>query len=134
MNFFLDRSLHAYESTKVGTGHKQPADAQTEPNFYTMPQQPSWQAPASPGMQGLQGAANLLKGIAAGIPASNLSTATWPSTQMNQPFCNRCSSNKKQRYNKQRTMATQYYIQTQQAPAPNDQQQQQQQPAPASTP
>lgn len=118
-----------------GTGHKQPADAQTEPNFYAMPPSdpdvPSPQqhpvnmdsywgssgmsdnsmgqqqyivsgpggstamwpgqgtatstdgtssnfastagAPASPGMQGLHGAANLLKGIAAGLPASSLS-------------------------------------------------------------
>eukprot|EP00547_Thalassionema_nitzschioides_P016336 CAMPEP_0194253940 /NCGR_PEP_ID=MMETSP0158-20130606/30970_1 /TAXON_ID=33649 /ORGANISM="Thalassionema nitzschioides, Strain L26-B" /LENGTH=464 /DNA_ID=CAMNT_0038991797 /DNA_START=166 /DNA_END=1563 /DNA_ORIENTATION=+ len=68
-----------------GTGHKQPADAQTEPNFYNMPHQPVWPQPPSPGIQGLQGAANLLKGIAAGIPASSLSTATWPQTQLGQP-------------------------------------------------
>jgi len=68
-----------------GTGHKQPADAQTEPNFYNMPHQPAWPQPPSPGIQGLQGAANLLKGIAAGIPASSLSTATWPQTQLGQP-------------------------------------------------
>jgi len=67
-----------------GTGHKQPADAQTEPNFYNMPHQPAWPHPPSPGIQGLQGAANLLKGIAAGIPASSLSTATWPQTQLGQ--------------------------------------------------
>jgi hypothetical protein len=115
-----------------GTGHKQPADAQTEPNFYAMPPSDSeisnpqqlrtnmdgfwgsgalgvdqrqyamsgaaaatatWlnpeqetsssdatsnnlasTAPVSPGIQGLHGAAHLLKGIAAGIPASSLST------------------------------------------------------------
>jgi hypothetical protein len=92
-----------------GTGHKQPADAQTEPNFYSMPPsraQPHGEpaspgtepaiAPAlcepeeepslppssqqrqtsyeemSPGLQGLHGAAHLLKGIAAGLPASSL--------------------------------------------------------------
>mmetsp|Transcript_3562 Transcript_3562/g.7928 ORF Transcript_3562/g.7928 Transcript_3562/m.7928 type:complete len:670 (+) Transcript_3562:97-2106(+) len=61
-----------------GTGHKQPADAQTEPNFYNMPHQPPFPQAPSPGIQGLQGAANLLKGIAAGIPASNLGSAAWP--------------------------------------------------------
>ena len=77
-----------------GTGHKQPADAQTEPNFYAMPASntaadssasPSSGPPASkksnselsPGLQGLQGAANLLKGIAAGLPASSLSTGAF---------------------------------------------------------
>jgi len=65
-----------------GTGHKQPADAQTEPNFYNMPPQPHWQQPTSPGIQGLHGAATLLKGISAGIPASNLSSTTWPNVQL----------------------------------------------------
>ena len=87
-----------------GTGHKQPADAQTEPNFYAMPpsqaqdehlasetnlapaatQHPPQQvlheehpplAEMSPGLQGVHGAAQLLKGIAAGLPASSLSSA-----------------------------------------------------------
>jgi hypothetical protein len=86
-----------------GTGHKQPADAQTEPNFYTMPPshaqhpqppttthygemmpphpQPISSTPTqqygemSPGLQGVHGAAHLLKGIAAGLPASSLNTS-----------------------------------------------------------
>lgn len=36
--------------------------------------------PQSPGIQGLQGAADLLKGFAAGIPVSSVSGATWPTT------------------------------------------------------
>jgi hypothetical protein len=36
--------------------------------------------PQSPGIQGLQGAADLLKGFATGVPVSNLSGATWPAT------------------------------------------------------
>jgi hypothetical protein len=68
-----------------GTGHKQPADAQTEPNFYTMPPSqaqhpqptstPAHYSEMSPGLQGLHGAAHLLKGIAAGLPASSLNTS-----------------------------------------------------------
>lgn len=92
-----------------GTGHKQPADAQTEPNFYAMPpsqaqdehlaadpsstdppavcQHPPQQvvpeersvhAEMSPGLQGVHGAAQLLKGIAAGLPASSLSSTAAP--------------------------------------------------------
>lgn len=84
-----------------GTGHKQPADAQTEPNFYKMPHQPGpvpmyplgdvampvniadnesydpslqAQTPKSPGLQGLHGAARLLKGMAAGLPPGALSS------------------------------------------------------------
>ncbi|CAJ1931127.1 unnamed protein product [Cylindrotheca closterium] len=72
-----------------GTGHKQPADAQTEPNFYTMVpshlKQPAEQSPPplttsvpapkayrdlSPGLRGVHGAAQLLKTIAAGLPGS----------------------------------------------------------------
>jgi hypothetical protein len=73
-----------------GTGHKQPADAQTEPNFYAMPpshlQQnpepshttspppstptPKVDADMSPGLSGVHGAAHLLKTIAAGLPGS----------------------------------------------------------------
>ena len=77
-----------------GTGHKQPADAQTEPNFYSMPssqalpsdsaagtattglsvggqtsQQPMV-GDTSPGLAGVHGAAELLKNIAAGFPGS----------------------------------------------------------------
>ena len=68
-----------------GTGHKQPADAQTEPNFYAMPStyegpNTSSTASISPGLQGLHGAANLLKGIAAGLPQSALPPAAWPTT------------------------------------------------------
>lgn len=66
-----------------GTGHKQPTDASTEPNFYCMPA-PSGPAPqtipvqygyysegpkpvsSSPGLQGVHGAATLLKGISQG--------------------------------------------------------------------
>jgi hypothetical protein len=68
-----------------GTGHKQPADAQTEPNFYTMPPSqaqhpqpistPIHYGEMSPGLQGVHGAAHLLKGIAAGLPASSLNTS-----------------------------------------------------------
>jgi hypothetical protein len=68
-----------------GTGHKQPADAQTEPNFYTMPPShaqhpqpmstPTQYSEMSPGLQGVHGAAHLLKGIAAGLPASSLHTS-----------------------------------------------------------
>jgi len=103
-----------------GTGHKQPADAQTEPNFYQMtpsreqPPSPerSFSAPhqevpqlsvgstmsslsydeMSPGLRGVHGAAHLLKNIAAGIPASSISTpfslglsATAASVQKTQP-------------------------------------------------
>ena len=78
-----------------GTGHKQPADAKTEPNFYSMApstyaSQSSPEATSSreddsrltpttgiarydemsPGMAGLHGAAHLLKNIAAGVRAS----------------------------------------------------------------
>jgi hypothetical protein len=77
-----------------GTGHKQPADAQTEPNFYAMPAShashphtpspPSEPASSSlsynemsPGLQGLHGAANLLKGMAAGLPTSSMSTGAF---------------------------------------------------------
>lgn len=84
-----------------GTGHKQPADVQTEPNFYSMspskllesqhtvhsperkPEATSNSnaaafnqnrsfADLSPGLRGVHGAAHLLKGMAAGIPASSL--------------------------------------------------------------
>jgi hypothetical protein len=75
-----------------GTGHKQPADAQTEPNFYIMPPSQLQQSPEplhttssppstptpmpkvyadmSPGLSGVHGAAHLLKTIAAGLPGS----------------------------------------------------------------
>ncbi|KAL3936223.1 MAG: hypothetical protein SGBAC_008407 [Bacillariaceae sp.] len=71
-----------------GTGHKQPADAQTEPNFYAMApshiKQQAEQSPPpltslpnpkpyrdlSPGLRGVHGAAQLLKTIAAGLPGS----------------------------------------------------------------
>jgi hypothetical protein len=73
-----------------GTGHKQPADAQTEPNFYAMPHSQLQQSPEplhttsplpstptpklyaemSPGLSGVHGAAHLLKTIAAGLPGS----------------------------------------------------------------
>lgn len=59
-----------------GTGHKQPADAQSEPNFYVMPQSEYYspglprQHEDSPGLQGLHGAANLLQGISAGLTPS----------------------------------------------------------------
>jgi hypothetical protein len=47
-----------------GTGHKQPADINTEPNFYAMPPVgPPAAMPASPGLQSLQGAAHLLQGL-----------------------------------------------------------------------
>ena len=69
-----------------GTGHKQPADAQTEPNFYTMPPShaqhppqpisaPTHYAEMSPGLQGVHGAAHLLRGIGAGLSASSLHTS-----------------------------------------------------------
>jgi hypothetical protein len=88
-----------------GTGHKQPTDAQSEPNFYAMPphllnsnksasiaeytEDPTYQAsslsqkrtptlPLSPGICGVHGAANLLKGIAAGVPPMELSSTTPP--------------------------------------------------------
>eukprot|EP00980_Cylindrotheca_fusiformis_P029040 scaffold22701_cov123-Cylindrotheca_fusiformis.AAC.19 len=73
-----------------GTGHKQPADAQTEPDFYSMPPSEGQQNPVplqrtppaastpsptiyedmSPGLRGVHGAAHLLKTIAAGLPGS----------------------------------------------------------------
>jgi len=72
-----------------GTGHKQPADAQTEPNFYAMTpshlRQPTEHSPPpltsvplpkayggdlSPGLGAVHGAAQLLKTIAAGLPGS----------------------------------------------------------------
>lgn len=69
-----------------GTGHKQPADVQSEPNFYVMPQSEPYspelppqhedsprsrpQREDSPGLQGLHGAANLLQGISAGLTPS----------------------------------------------------------------
>jgi len=71
-----------------GTGHKQPADAQTEPNFYVMPTapEPTYIAHASSGIQGLQGAADLLKGFASSMPVTNLSGTTWPAPiQMTAP-------------------------------------------------
>lgn len=82
-----------------GTGHKQPADVNTEPNFYSMPPlqspspggyddpsaasisiaeaaQPPLHAsspmPLSPGIQSLHGAAHLLRGIASGDRSSKL--------------------------------------------------------------
>ncbi len=80
-----------------GTGHKQPADAKTEPNFYTMAPStytsPLMSASSpeatsskeedsrplgityqemSPGMAGLHGAAHLLKNIAAGVRTSSM--------------------------------------------------------------
>lgn len=79
-----------------GTGHKQPADAQTEPNFYAMsPSQVQQDPPESlqrsspppastpepmiyedmsPGLRGVHGAAHLLKTIAAGLPGSATSS------------------------------------------------------------
>lgn len=55
-----------------------------QPNFYTMPAptqtNPGYVPPQDPGLQGLQGAADLLKGFAAGIPVSSVSGATWPTT------------------------------------------------------
>jgi hypothetical protein len=55
-----------------GTGHKQPADAQSEPNFYAMPpNEGSFSPPPdSPGLQGLHGAANLLQGMSGGLTPS----------------------------------------------------------------
>ena len=84
-----------------------------------MPHQPTWQTPASPGIQGLHGAANLLKGIAAGIPASNLSTATWPTTQLGQPAMQQ--HQQATIYQTTQPQAPQYYIQ---APSNVDQMQQ----------
>lgn len=55
-----------------GTGHKLPADAETEPNFYNMPSTTAAAVVESPGMQGLRGAANLLQGISAGLPPGGL--------------------------------------------------------------
>jgi hypothetical protein len=72
-----------------GTGHKQPADAQTEPNFYSMPSSqalPIESSPSksgsitcqppygeiSPGLEGVHGAAELLKNIAAGVAGSSV--------------------------------------------------------------
>lgn len=58
-----------------GTGHKLPADAETEPNFYAYPFVTGATPPPemeSPGMQGLRGAANLLQGISAGLPPAAL--------------------------------------------------------------
>jgi hypothetical protein len=69
-----------------GTGHKQPADANTEPNFYIMQPQPddpddNMNMPTSiqgadhlsPGsLHGLHGAASLLHGISAGFNHSML--------------------------------------------------------------
>lgn len=90
-----------------GTGHKQPADAQTEPNFYALPpttgsaanspaipqplapasppprptsppvavsSRPSIMDEMSPGTAGVHGAASLLKGLAAGVAPSKLSS------------------------------------------------------------
>jgi len=93
-----------------GTGHKQPADAKTEPNFYTMTTSlypsssmasstdasvkadGSMSAAAdtrfeemSPGMQGLHGAANLLKNIAAGVPASSMDRGSFSLGQSAMP-------------------------------------------------
>ena len=95
-------SLRMHRQKVKGTGHKQPADAMTEPNFYAMPasfyceaqnhqettdgteastaeQEPMSQIESetyyddmSPGMRNLHGAANLLKNIAAGIPVSSM--------------------------------------------------------------
>jgi hypothetical protein len=69
-------SMHMVRQKVKGTGHKQPADADTEPNFYVMPPQledseltfPQAADPLSPGsLQGLHGAASLLHGISAGL-------------------------------------------------------------------
>jgi hypothetical protein len=111
-----------------------------QPNFYNMSHQPAWQTPASPGIQGLQGAANLLKGIAAGIPASNLSTASWPTTLLSQPNLQQQQQQGATTvYQTSQPIAPQYYIQTHQAPASNDpqelqQHQQQHQPQAAQAP
>lgn len=69
-----------------GTGHKLPADTETEPNFYAMPTSPSsstnnniiQEEEESPGMQGLRGAANLLQGISAGLPPAALQPRQQP--------------------------------------------------------
>jgi hypothetical protein len=70
-----------------GTGHKQPADAQSEPNFYAMPQNAGSSCPPldSPGLQGLHGAANLLQGMAGGLTPSAWTTppATYTSSSTN---------------------------------------------------
>lgn len=71
-----------------GTGHKQPTDAKSEPNFYTMKAQPGSENPAGAGENEvpfsphLTGAASLLTGIAQGanlrsdVPLLNLSGDT----------------------------------------------------------
>lgn len=77
-------SMHMVRQKVKGTGHKQPADADTEPNFYVMPPQledsvptfPQAADPLSPGsLQGLHGAASLLHGISAGLGYSRLPQA-----------------------------------------------------------
>lgn len=95
-------SLRMQRQKVKGTGHKQPADAMTEPNFYAMPaslymeaqddhkeskdspivstatmqltsqSNPDGFDDMSPGMRNLHGAANLLKNIAAGLPVSSM--------------------------------------------------------------
>lgn len=84
-----------------GTGHKQPADAKTEPNFYSMApsnyaapitsptlvsmsENPSQKVASrfqdeevSPGTQGLRGAANLLKNIASGTPVADMGESSF---------------------------------------------------------
>lgn len=80
--------MRMYRQKVKGTGHKQPADAQTEPNFYAMVASPPSgsktlapkgrdnspiggpSAELSPGIRGVHGAAFLLKNIAAGFPQS----------------------------------------------------------------
>jgi hypothetical protein len=67
-------SMRMVRQKVKGTGHKQPADANTEPHFYAMPpltasssESGSREAapePMSPGLQGVHGAASLLHGIA----------------------------------------------------------------------
>jgi hypothetical protein len=77
-------SMHMVRQKVKGTGHKQPADADTEPNFYVMPSQledseptfPQAADPLSPGsLQGLHGAASLLHGISAGLGYSRFPQA-----------------------------------------------------------
>lgn len=75
-----------------GTGHKQPSDASSEPNFYAMPPikpEPSFQESypvaiasqqynelsMSPNFETVQGAASVLQGIAAGYQYSGLPSA-----------------------------------------------------------
>jgi hypothetical protein len=76
--------MHMVRQKVKGTGHKQPADADTEPNFYVMPTQledsvptfPQAADPLSPGsLQGLHGAASLLHGISAGLGYTRLPQA-----------------------------------------------------------